>query len=125
MEDKRSSRIIMTNEARVLKDLRVEAKLSMRKAGALIGKSDSYIAHLETGRMDIPTEESLERLLNIYGGMKVKSFYERVRKYKQSLTPKDELRELLERGTDEQLRTLLTVAKGIIGRTTEASWSLV
>lgn len=75
--------------------------------------------------MDIPTEESLERLLNIYGGMKVKSFYERVRKYKQSLTPKDELRELLERGTDEQLRTLLTVAKGIIGRTTEASWSLV
>lgn len=110
----------MTNEARVLKDLRVEAGLSMRKAGALIGKSDSYIAHLETGRMDMPAGESLERLLNIYGGMKSKSFYERVRKYKQSLTPKDELRELLERGSDEQLRTLLTVAKGIIGRATEA-----
>ena len=51
--------------------------------------------------------------------MKTKSFYERVRKYRQTLTPKDELRELLDRGSDDQLRTLLTVAKGIIGRTTE------
>ena len=115
MEDKRSSRIIMTNEARVLKDLRVEARLSMRRAGALVGKSDSYIAHLETGRMDVPTEEKLDQLLGIYGGMKQKSFYERVRKYRISTTPKDELVELMQRGSDEQLRTLLTVAKGIIG----------
>lgn len=70
--------------------------------------------------MDIPTADSLERLLNTYGGMKIKSFHERVRKYKQLLTPKDELRELLERGNDEQLRTLLTVAKGIIGRVPES-----
>ena len=115
MEDKRSSRIIMTNEARVLKDLRVESGLSMRKAGALVGRSDSYIAHTETGRMDVPTGDKLDQLLGIYGGMKQKSFYERVRKYKISTTPKAELVGLLNRGNDEQMRTLLTVAKGIIG----------
>ncbi len=115
MEDKRSSRIIMTNEARVLKDLRLETRLSMPRAGALIDKSDSYIAHLETGRMEVPTGERLEILLGIYGGMKSKSFYERVRKYKLSTTPKDEILELLQRGSEDQLRTLLAVVKGIIG----------
>lgn len=115
MEDKRSSRIIMTNEARVLKDLRLETGLSMRRAGAVIGKSDSYIAHLETGRMDVPTGERLDVLLGIYGGMKPKSFYERVRKHKLSTTPKDEILELLQRGSEDQLRTLLAVVKGIIG----------
>ena len=115
MGNRRSNRIIMTNEARVLKELRLASGLSMRKAGSLIGKSDSYIAHIETGRIDVPTRDKLEKLLEIYGGMKPKSFYERVRKFKARITPRDELVELLHRGSDHQLMTLLTVAKGIIG----------
>ncbi len=49
----------MTREAMVLKQMRVGCGLSMKKAGELMGKSDSYIAHLETGRMDIPKGEKL------------------------------------------------------------------
>ena len=37
----RSARIVVTNEARTLRELRVMHGLSMKKAGALIGISDS------------------------------------------------------------------------------------
>lgn len=49
---KRSDRIVMTPAARLLKLLRNESGLSMVKAAALMGVSDSYIAHIETGRLD-------------------------------------------------------------------------
>lgn len=111
---KRSARVIMTNEARVLKALRIEAQLSMRQAGALLGKSDSYIAHIETGRMDAPSGAKLDQFLGAYGGMKQKSFYERVRKHAVSKTVKEELFELVDRGRDEHLSTLLLIAKALI-----------
>jgi transcriptional regulator with XRE-family HTH domain len=114
MERKRSGRIILTNEARVLRELRLGTGLSMRKAGELFGLSDSYIAHLETGRMDVPTGERLQRLLDVYGGMKAKSFYERVRNYSHKQTPREELSELVRRANDEQTKTLLSIAKGIL-----------
>ena len=69
----------------------------MRKAGALIGLSDSYIAHIETGRMDPPKGAKLDRLLAIYGDIKQKSFYERVRNFKVTLTAKDQLLEMVQR----------------------------
>lgn len=107
---KRSARIIMTNEARVLKDLRLQYRLSMKKAGTMIGRSDSYIAHLETGRMDIPQGERLDRILSIYGGIKQKSFYERVRNFEQKITAKDELIEIIGKLPEQHLKTLLTIA---------------
>ncbi|MBK8202604.1 MAG: transcriptional regulator [Bdellovibrionales bacterium] len=104
----------MTNEARVLKDLRVQHGLSMRKAGELIGLSDSYIAHIETGRMDAPKGAKLDRLLAIYGGIKQKSYYERVRDYRGKVTERDELMELATRANEAQISTILAIAKGII-----------
>ncbi len=70
-EHKRSSRIILTTEALVLKQMRLALGLSMKKAGALMGKPDSYIAHLETDRMDLPRGEKLDRLLMTYGRIKL------------------------------------------------------
>ena len=112
--DGRSNRIIMTNEARVLKDLRVQHGLSMRRAGALIGLSDSYIAHIETGRMDPPRNDKLDRILGIYGGIKQKSFYERVRDYKQKLTEKDELLELVDRLNVVQTKMVSSFVKSLL-----------
>jgi transcriptional regulator with XRE-family HTH domain len=62
---KRSDRIEMTDEARTLKILRSESKLSMKKVADLVGLSDSYIAHVETGRIDVPEGEKLNRLVTI------------------------------------------------------------
>lgn len=106
----------MTNEARVLRELRIQSGLSMRQAGDLLNRSDSYIAHLETGRMDIPNGEKLDRLLAIYGGIKQKSFFERVRKYAHHLTPKEELFELADRLPKEQIHALLAIAKSLLSK---------
>lgn len=103
----------MTNEARVLKDLRLYHGYSMRKAGELMGLSDSYIAHLETGRMDVPKGEKLDRILAVYGGIKAKSFYERVRHYQEKITPRDELLEIIERLPDDKVPIVLNIAKSL------------
>jgi len=99
----------------VLKCLRLEQGLSMRKAAELAGVSTSTIVHIETGRMDAPRGIRLERLLLVYGGIKVKSFYERVRTFQVDLTPRDELEELLGRANEAQVRTLLAIVRGVLG----------
>lgn len=113
-KNRRSDQIVMTNEARVLRDLRIKSKLSMKKAGELIGRSDSYIAHIETGRMNPPTEDKLDRLLAIYGGIKQKSYFERVRKYSHSSTPLMELHDLLNRLNEQQAETALILVKSLL-----------
>lgn len=74
---KRTSIRSTTEEGLALKELRLSKKLSMRKLGDLIGKSDSYISHLENGRLDFPEGEPLEKILAAFDNMKPKSFFER------------------------------------------------
>lgn len=107
----RSGRIIMSNEARVLRDLRLQAGLSMRKAGALLGYTDSYISHIENGRSDVPTGNRLDRFLAIYGGIKQKSFYERVRNYQSRISPSQELLEIIRGLSDQKIKILVQLAK--------------
>ena len=40
----RTHGVKLTNKARVLKEMRISKGLSMRQAGELLGKSDSYIS---------------------------------------------------------------------------------
>ena len=104
----------MTREAMVLKQMRVGCGLSMKKAGELMGKSDSYIAHLETGRMDIPKGEKLDRILAAYGGIKQKSFYERVRSYVERPNDITILRTLLERANPDQLAKITKYTEALL-----------
>ena len=111
----RSQKIIITNEARVLRALRLEHGLSMKKAGALVGVSDSTIAHIETGRMNAPQGPALDRLLKVDGNIQAKSFYERVRNYKPTAsTAKERLLELVQRANEDQAVILLNVAQGLL-----------
>lgn len=110
---KRSDRIEMTDEARVLKILRSEAKLSMKKVADLVGLSDSYIAHVETGRIDVPDSDKLNRLLKIYG-IQLGTFRERVRIYSVQITPEQELMELVYRLRPHEVKALVAVAKSMV-----------
>ena len=114
MKYRRSSDIIVANEARVLKQLRIAAGFSMRQAGALVSKSDTYICHIETGRMDVPKGERLEQLLGIYGGIKIKSFNERVRLYRHQLTGRQEVMDLVNRLPDYTLPSAICILKGLL-----------
>ena len=113
---KRTARVIMTDEARVLKLLREERGFSMRALGAAMGKSDSYISQVENGRMDIPTAEALDHYLSAIGGITAKSFYEKVRRFRldRGPTERDELIEIAKRVNDVQLRNILVLAKTIL-----------
>lgn len=113
MDKKRSARIIMTNEARVLREMRLDLGYTMLKAGELLGLSDSYIAHLETGRIDVPRGEKLDRILNAYGGIKQKSFYEKVRNFREKITPFDELLEIAKRLPENKVLLLLNIVKSL------------
>lgn len=113
LKGRRSARIIMTNEARALRELRIMHGLSMRKAGKLIGVSDSYISHIENGRIDFPRGASLDRFLAVYGGIKQKSFYERVRNYTKKITPLDELLEVIQRLPHNKISIILSLAKNL------------
>ena len=107
----RTGRVIMTSEARVLRELRLQAGLSMRKAGELIRCSDSYISHIENGRTDAPTGERLDNFLSIYGGIKQKSFYEKVRCYQENITPLDELVAIIPKLANDEVNILLNLAR--------------
>ena len=99
MRKKRCTVVIMTNKARVLKQLKVKHGFSMREAGYQIGKSDAYISHIENGRMDIPTGQQLQELLSLYN-INLKGFNEKVRIYKDK-TPKVEILSSLIKKLDE------------------------
>jgi len=114
MKRRRSDRIILTPEAAVLKELRLSAGLSMRKAGDLLGKSDTYISHIENGRMDTPVAGKLDLLLSVYGGPKQKSFFDRARRYRAQSTSRQEAIEILSQVSDEKCELFLQLIKNII-----------
>lgn len=66
IKKRRCNRKVMTKEATVIKVMRESRNLSMRKAGQLIGVSDSTISHLEHGRADLHPK-IIVKLLEIYG----------------------------------------------------------
>lgn len=63
---KRSSFKRASKEAKVLRFMRKTKGLSMRKAGAILNRSDSLISHLEHGRFDL-TPEWIELFVEAYG----------------------------------------------------------
>ena len=114
---KRSARVHFSDEIRVLKKLRHTAKLSMRAAAEKLGLSDSYISHIENGRMDLPKDKRLEELLAIYNSSP-SDFNKLVQRYKKNPEPKDELRQLLKLASSRQLETLLPIVKAILAART-------
>jgi len=110
----RTHGVHMTNEARVLKEMRMIRGLSMRQAGELVGKSDSYISQIENGRMRPPVGDALKSLLDIYGGTSTESFYARARKHQEKLTEKDEIVELLTKTNDAEVAILLKIIKALV-----------
>lgn len=112
-QSKRTSRIIHTDAARVLRDLRIQSGLSMRKAGDALQFSDSYISHIENGRVDVPTGENLDKFLILYGGLKQKSFYERVRRYSETIDPRKELINFVNDLAEEKINLALKILKNL------------
>ena len=109
----RTNRIIMTDEARVLKKIRENKGLSMREAGKLLGWSSPYISHIENGRVNIPEGERLEKMLTAYGNITRKNFLDKMRVFRKEKEQKPDLEliELLPRLTMEQTETIKALVR--------------
>lgn len=97
----------MTNEAKILRVLRIQTGLSMRQAGKLIGCTDSYILHIENGCTNIPTGCNLDKFLAVYGGIKQKSFYERVRRFEKHEDPRQKLIDMIHKIPLEKISLIM------------------
>lgn len=109
----RSRHVLMTNEARALKKLREDKGLSMKKAGELLGYSDSYISQIENGRENLPAGEKLDRFLEVYSS-DVRGFNKIVRDFEANLTDMDAIKEVLNRLSPSKLKMLRAVAEGFL-----------
>ncbi len=110
-KDTRTSRVIMTSEAKVLRRLRTRHGLSMRTAGQRLGYSSSYLSQIENGRENVPTGERLQKFLKIYGGITEKYFKQLCKEWKDESTELDRLVELVKKLPQAKLNTLLALAE--------------
>jgi transcriptional regulator with XRE-family HTH domain len=109
----RTAKVIITAEAKVLRQLRVKHGLSMKQAGALMDYSDSYISQIENGRENPPKAERLLKFLNAYGKISEKYFRELVREIEKDLSDVDVIEELLPKLKPAQLRAVRVLCESL------------
>ena len=104
---KRSEQIKVNREGQVLKQLRLKHKLTMKQAARKAGISDSMVSLIENGRADVPKNtDTLERLLNTYGGITEKYFKELVREFNEDQDDLHYLGKVLHRLSPEALKMI-------------------
>jgi len=113
IKKKRCTQVVMTNEAKVLKELRVQKGLSMFQAGQLINKSDSYISHIENGRMDIPKKEQILIILSIYS-TSFEVYQDLVANYKEKLSRKEALIQMVAKLDDNKTNKVLRIIEQLL-----------
>lgn len=81
---KRSKDPILTKEGQVLKSLRKKHSLTLSEVSQKSGLSDTMVSFIENGRAALPkSNDTLDKLLRVYGAISKKYFYELVREFKE------------------------------------------
>jgi transcriptional regulator with XRE-family HTH domain len=83
----------------------------MRKAGARLNYSDSYISQIENGRENVPTGERLMKFLNLYGEITEKYFKQLCKEWRDEGDEMDKLVELAKKLPAPKLKTLIALAE--------------
>ncbi len=108
IKKRRCNHKVMTKEASVLKFMRESRSLSMRRAGNLLGVSDSTISHLENGRADL-RPEIVMKLLQFYGYSYEKFISMSNGKAELPQSIRRECMEIIKRLDEEKLKTVKTI----------------
>lgn len=113
MPSKRTSFVVMSSEARVLKRLRERAKLSMREAAELMGYSASFVSQVENGRANPPSGEALKKFLKVYG-VEQRGFTRMVTEFKDEVSDLEIVTSLLPRLSSDAVKTLRILAEQLL-----------
>lgn len=108
IKKRRCNHKVMTKEASILKFMRESRNLSMRRAGNLLGVSDSTISHLENGRADLHPE-IVTRLLTNYGYTYEQFMSMSSGKIELPQSLRRECLEIIKRIDEEKLKTVRTI----------------
>ena len=109
----RSARVLLTPEARVLKQLREKKNLSMRELGQILGVSDSYVSQVENGRANHPEGARLEEWLKPLGAPSLKYFGELCRTWEAGKSDQEKIQDLLPKLKGRDLRIVLRLAQAL------------
>ena len=71
----------------------------------------SYISQIENGRADVPSGDKLEKLLKIYGNVKLRRYQQLVRDYKVNSTALENINKLLPRLKEKDLGLILSMVE--------------
>lgn len=115
-KEKRHNKLIMTPEAKALREMRLEKGFSMREVCLELGKSEGFLRHIETGRRDFPRKLTVETVLQVYGAT-YKMFRHKVTAVKNEeslLGPKEELKRIIDDLPDHKVVLISKMIKGII-----------
>ena len=113
MKTKRTSHSNPTLEGKILRFMRKSKSISMRQAGSLIGLSDTFINHIEHGRLDL-TESRINKVIAAYG-YSISEFDEyRNGKPIPTICIKEECRGLLEQIDETKLRAVHAVLTSFV-----------
>lgn len=116
MKRKRHYRVVLTSEAVALREIRKKVGVSIREVCRRLGKSESFLRQIETGRNDFPKKDVLEKLLEMYGTT-YKMFRHKVtevRDFQLSMTPREEIKLLIDKIPDEKLATVRAIITSLI-----------
>ena len=116
MKKKRHYNVILTPEAVALRAIRQRAGLSIREVCRRLGKSESYLRHIETGRNDLPSKEAMKKIFELYD-ISYKVFRHKVvevREAQLSMTPREELKGLIDRISEEKLEVVRSMLSALI-----------
>lgn len=113
MASKRTTYVVMTNEARVLKRLREKAGLSMRQAGDLMGYSGSLVSQIENGRENPPKGERLRKFLDAYG-VEQRAYTRMITEFKEEVSDLEIVESMLPRLSPEAIKTLRVLAEQLL-----------
>lgn len=110
---RRTSEIKMTNEARVLRKLRLDSGTKIKEVAREIGKSEVYIRHIEHGRLNVPDKEMVKKILYVYGASY--RIYSAKCKEECSEDAYIELKNMIHKIPDEKVPLVLSLVRGVLG----------
>jgi transcriptional regulator with XRE-family HTH domain len=115
---RRTSEIKLTKEALLLRELRLGAGLSLRETGRRLDCSESFVRHIEKGRLDFPNEDNLRKILFIYN-VSLRQFKKKIKSEHIKEDPKNEINRILNYLDENRLEMVLKILKGITGAVDE------
>lgn len=110
---RRTSEVKITREAILLREYRTRLGLSISEVSKMLNKSESYLRHIEKGRLDLPNETQLSEILRLYD-VTLRSFKHKLRLSHDPINIRKEIETHLDLLGDDDLKLVIKFLKSLL-----------